>query len=42
MPQLLFLDDPYTGVDATSRDRISSALMRIRQATRTAVIVASH
>ncbi|KAL1474807.1 hypothetical protein MTO96_020452 [Rhipicephalus appendiculatus] len=42
MPPLLFLDEPYTGVDAMSRDRIGSALLRIRVATHTAVIVASH
>ncbi|KAL3260256.1 hypothetical protein MRX96_046310 [Rhipicephalus microplus] len=42
MPPLLFLDDPYMGVDAMSRDRISSALLRIREVTRTAVIEAAQ
>ncbi|KAH7943263.1 hypothetical protein HPB52_006582 [Rhipicephalus sanguineus] len=42
MPPLLFLDEPYTGVDAVSRDRIDSALSRIREATHTTVMLASH
>ncbi|KAH6943655.1 hypothetical protein HPB50_025047 [Hyalomma asiaticum] len=42
VPPLLFLDEPYTGVDAMSRDRISGAVSRIKKATRTAVMLASH
>ncbi|XP_054925426.1 phospholipid-transporting ATPase ABCA3-like [Dermacentor andersoni] len=42
LPPLLFLDEPYTGVDAMSRDRIGHALSGIKRATRTAIMFASH
>ncbi|XP_049523844.1 phospholipid-transporting ATPase ABCA3-like [Dermacentor silvarum] len=42
LPPLLFLDEPYTGVDAISRDRIGRAVSRIKKTTRTAIMFASH
>ncbi|XP_065301549.1 phospholipid-transporting ATPase ABCA3-like [Dermacentor albipictus] len=42
LPPLLFLDEPYTGVDPMSRDRIGRALSRIKRTTRTAIMFASH
>ncbi|XP_065301536.1 phospholipid-transporting ATPase ABCA3-like isoform X2 [Dermacentor albipictus] len=42
LPPLLFLDEPYTGVDAMSRDRIGRALSRIKKTARIAIMFASH
>ncbi|XP_054925600.1 phospholipid-transporting ATPase ABCA3-like [Dermacentor andersoni] len=42
LPPLLFLDEPYTGVDAMSRDRIGRALSRIKKTTCISIMFASH
>ncbi len=41
-PHLLLLDEPFTGLDETSADRLSSQLARLRADGRTLILITHH
>ncbi len=41
-PQVLFMDEPLTGIDAVSRDEIARGLLASAAATGTTILIATH
>ncbi|KAH9359514.1 hypothetical protein HPB48_000922 [Haemaphysalis longicornis] len=42
LPPIVFLDEPYAGVDVVSRTKIFHAIRLVKQRTRTAFLLSSH
>ncbi|XP_077534445.1 phospholipid-transporting ATPase ABCA3-like [Haemaphysalis longicornis] len=42
LPPIVFLDEPYAGVDVVSRTKIFDAIGRVKKGTRTAFVLSSH